>query len=333
MYAARPGLRIWKANHDGKVLATMIFKESVNAGEPVIETVDLSPQLGSPVPGEQKQFGPLLAYCDKFLVTYQKSSVWVLDPETGYVIGCHSNLGRIIDINVSNNELFVLTSGDDHFIRKISFETRVMSPCIEVQELDLNNPAQVAEIQRASSFSSFQDSDKLNKLFDGIVSNVKSQAKRIKEQITYRESSEDIETSDTDRHPATSPRIMNRIRPIREDSQSPGHSTVSNDEDDHNSNSEEEVTRKLLVDSGHHTSGSTDGEKLGEQPFDSSDDNSIKGDADGKGDAMEVIISHRHREKEIPFQHLSKEALPSDIVFEGTSKPKKKRRKKQGDVM
>ena len=53
------------------------------------------------------------------------------------MIGCHSNLGYVTGVCACNNELYVLSKGDQNFVRKIVFETTI--PCIVVEELDLND--------------------------------------------------------------------------------------------------------------------------------------------------------------------------------------------------
>ena len=70
-----------------------------------------------------------------------------MDPNTGYVIGCHSNLGYVTDVCACNNELYVLSKGDQNFVRKIVFETTI--PCIVVEELDLNDETTEEEERRS----------------------------------------------------------------------------------------------------------------------------------------------------------------------------------------
>lgn len=284
IYAARPGLRLWKATMDGKVLTTMIFKDSVNKGEPIIETLELPPRTQLPNhQGEQKQFGTLIPFDNQFLVSWQGSSVWVMDPGTGYIIGCHSNLGYVTDVAVCNNELYVLSKGDQHFIRKIVFETRI--PCIVVEELDLNGP--IAEenedddVERSSVFQFNEDQDKLDKLIDevgskmiGAICDVKSKVLEFKPFLSGEGYSTSEGLSDVDFR----------------------HDDVTSDE-----NNADGMTR----------------------PFESSNELLLRS----------CEKSPELKPKEKPFDHLSHEAFPKNIVFEGTSVGKSPKRRKKNKVI
>ena len=337
MYAARPGLRLWKATIDGKVLSTMIFKASIIKGEPLIETIDLPSQVELPPQGDQKQFGSLLVFNNQFIVTWQGSCVWVMDPGTGYIIGCHSNLGCVVDVSVCGNELFILSKGEEHFIRKIVFET-MLTKTIVVEEIDLNNPQEIAKAQRGSSISQFEDQDKFDKVIDvvgtkmkGAFSDVKSRMKEIKDQIKSRESSEDDRGSESDRFLA-SPHYLHR-----KDNESKlvlsGEAYYTSD-DKSDENDKEEITTITENDKEEITT-STELDKSDDnstRPFESSSEfmNSFE-----KSPELPTKNVQEQNDKLKPFQHLSKEAFPTDIVFEGTSigtSPKKRRKgKKKGN--
>lgn len=353
IYAARPGLRLWKATIDGKVLTTMMFKDSINKGLPPIETLELASNLGlPPQQGEYKQFGPLVTFHDQFVATWQGSCVWVMDPSTGVVVGCHSNLGCVVDVGVNKNELFVLTKGQERFVRRITFE---VNPCIVVEELDLNNPNDVLKAQRASSVSQFEDQDKLDKLIgefgnkmnDALI-NVKSRVKGFKEQIRSREQSEDDRGSESDRFSSPKGTYNKRDMGGSPDGAltSEGYSTGEEKSED--------CSKYTL---------STDDYNYSDRPFESSNElvnscerspikppgkseqtlSSHKISEDEKENnplyendtkTVEVTITHKKRENEPVFSHLSKEEFPQDIVFEGTSigtgKKKKKKKTKKG---
>lgn len=337
VYAARPGLRLWRATVDGKVLSTMMFRESINKGIPEIQTIDLPSSSEMPTQqSEQKQFGTMKPFHDQFLITFQGSNVWVLDPTTGVVVGCHSNLGCVVDVGVCDNDIFVLTKERENLVRKITFE---VSQCIVVEELDLNNPTDVIRAQRASSVNQFEDQDRIDKLLDEVgckmnraFFDVKTRVKEIKEQIISRDASEDDRGSESDRF--SSPKAYFKKGATDEFclGTSEGYSTG--------------------------IYGTTDDEDFSDRPFNSSNDSlnsSCKtGDASPpktdnsssidtterialteEKQVFDVTLTHHIREKEPVFSHLSKEEFPQDIVFQGTSigavKRKKKKKRKGKD--
>ena len=284
IYAARPGLRLWKATMDGKVLTTMIFKDSVNKGEPIIETLELPPYTQLPHQSEQKQFGTLIPFDNQFLVSWQGSSVWVLDPGTGYIIGCHSNLGYVTDVSVCNNELYVLSKGDQNFVRKIVFETTI--PCIVVEELDLNEPLDEDDEEneeRRSVFQFNEDQDKFDKLIDevgskmiGAICDVKSKVMEFKPFLSGEGYSTSEGLSDVDNF---------------------RHDDVTSDE-----NNVDNVNK----------------------PFESSNE---------LPKSCEKSPEVTQKQKEKPFNHLSHEAFPTNIVFEGTSIGRSPKRRKKSKVI
>lgn len=331
----------------------MMFKDSINKGLPPIETLELASSISlPPQQGEYKQFGPLITFHDQFLVTWQGSCLWAMDPTTGVVVGCHSNLGCVVDVGVNNNELFVLTKGQEKFIRRIAFE---VNPCIVVEELDLNNPNDVLKAQRASSVSQFEDQDKLdkligefgNKMSDALV-NVKSRVKGLKEQIRSREQSEDDRGSESDRF--SSPKGSYNKKP--QQSHGDGGGAFTSEGYSTGEEKSEDCTSKYTL--------STDDCNYSDRPFESSNelvnscerspektldekstdnmrdlDDKKPADADDEDEpppkTIEVTLTHKKREKEPVFSHLSKEEFPQDIVFEGTSigTGKKKKKKKK----
>ena len=293
IYAARPGLRLWCASIEGKVCSTMIFKDSIYKEEPQILTIELPSHNDSLVQIDQKQFGKLLVFSDRFLVSWQGSCLWVIDPSTGCVIGCHSNLGFIVDVALTGNELYVLSKGETNFIRQIIFETVVSVPCIVTEDLDLNEPRHFEKVQRSSSINHFEDQDKLEKILDEVgakvkvaISDVKWKVKEIKEQIISREESEDDRVSDSDKFQFT----------IKNSRGSP-HSNISpfvtSEEKSSSDKSNESDTNSTEI-------------ERSTEPFGSSYE-------DEKNVSLQL-------EKSKVFEHLSQKEFPPDIVFEGTSK-------------
>ena len=345
----------------------MMFRESINKGLPEIQTLDL-PSTLSVRNSEQKQFGPMKNFHDQFIVTWQGSNLWVLDPTTGVVVGCHSNLGCVVDVGVSDNEIFVLSKGKEHFVRKIVFE---VNPGFVVEELDLNNPSDVIKAQ--SSISQFENQERIDKLLDEVGSkmnraffDVKTRVKGITEQMLSREVSEDDRGSESDRF--SSPKTFYKKDAYGERclATSEGYSTGNGASTDDNEYSDRpfESSNDSLSSPGKSADSSNNVEVNETKSIQLEDDKpdqqqsvvpDVKSDVDGStpidatnagdtpGDtgntaqqSMEVVLTHKKREKAPVFGHLSKEEFAKDIVFEGTSiaspKKKKKKKTKKGNV-
>ena len=109
VFATRPGLRLWKADMDGNVKATYMFKDLLSGNTPVIGLLPDSTHKHSTALIEEKTFGLLKLYAENMLVTWNEGTLFILNPENGTIIGWHSNLGNIIDLSVCQDEIFVLT--------------------------------------------------------------------------------------------------------------------------------------------------------------------------------------------------------------------------------
>ena len=384
---------MWRATSEGKVLTTMMFRESINKGRPEILTIDL-PSCQVTPQGEQlqqKQFGPIKTFHDQFLITWQGSNVWVLDPTTGVVVGCHSNLGCVMDVGVVNNEIFVLSKAKENFVRKVLFE---VNPCIVVQELDLNNPNDVmmAQLTGSSTVNQFEDQDRLDKILDEVGSkvgraffDVKSRVIGIKEQIRSREVSEDDRAgggagSESERF--TSPRTHYAVSQTRalstlstgenylatSEGYSTGNNTAYTTDDDNEFNDRpfqsssneslggggspgknaalenasskvEETTTTTNNDTASAVDSGNNGviEATSSPNKTTKEENTDGGESGSSTQTFTVLLTHKTREKEPVFSHLSKEEFPQDIVFQGTSAPgtrkkKNKKKTKKGDL-
>ncbi|XP_065660832.1 tectonin beta-propeller repeat-containing protein 2 [Hydra vulgaris] len=302
IYAARPGLRLWCASVDGKVCSTMIFKDSIYKGEPHISTIDLPSHPDSLIQNEQKQFGKMLVFSERFLVSWQSSCLWVIDPTTGCVIGCHSNLGSIVDVALTGNELYVLSKGETNFLRQIIFETVASVPLMITDVLDFNDPFK--KVDRSSSINHFEDQDKLEKILDEVavkvetivkvaINDVKYKVKELKEQITSREESEDDPASDSDKLLSNIKNLSIRTNTVLRSMREEKSSSEKSNESDSNST---EIERPF-------------------EPLESSCED-----------------EKNQNDKKKLFEHLSQKEFPSDIVYEGTSKgttPKQTKKSKK----
>ena len=108
-YVARPGLRMWKANAEGTVEATYLFKEQVVAtAENFLILEDTTDNnLKAPPPGGL-QFGLLHVFKRDYLVTFHGSSVFLIDPVRGTLAAYHTRVGTIRAVSVCDDEIFIL---------------------------------------------------------------------------------------------------------------------------------------------------------------------------------------------------------------------------------
>ncbi|CAH1791291.1 unnamed protein product [Owenia fusiformis] len=121
IYAARPGFRIWKANIEGQVQATYVFKELIQSETcpGMVLWPDIDQQ--NDVQPKDGQYGPLMIFNSKHLLSWNSSAIYVLDIEEGTIIGCRGNMGEIVDVATINDEIFVLRKGvDERTVIRIS---------------------------------------------------------------------------------------------------------------------------------------------------------------------------------------------------------------------
>lgn len=108
LFAARPGLRLWKAGIDGVVQATYIFRDLLKSSTSGLTFIHDTTLGIVQRPEQEMQFGPLHIYEDTNIVTFLGSALFVIDPGLGAFIGYHGNLGTILDVSVCGDEIFVL---------------------------------------------------------------------------------------------------------------------------------------------------------------------------------------------------------------------------------
>ena len=121
LYCARPGFRIWKASINGTVNNTFMFKDLLSQPHnqiPVGAFVVTSIEKGVPA----TQFGPLLLYMKNYLVTWNQSCLYVLDPENSMVVGSQKYIGKIQSVVATGNEIFVLRRNTNRELIRISTE-------------------------------------------------------------------------------------------------------------------------------------------------------------------------------------------------------------------
>ncbi|XP_061173817.1 tectonin beta-propeller repeat-containing protein 2-like isoform X2 [Saccostrea echinata] len=118
LYACRPGARIWKADMNGTVSNTYLFKELLNSTHSEIQLLYKNGIPSSRV--SDHQFGPLLLYMEKYLVTWNETSLYVLSPEDNSVVGSQRALGAVVDVAVSEDEIFILRKNNERNLVRVA---------------------------------------------------------------------------------------------------------------------------------------------------------------------------------------------------------------------
>ncbi|WAR18488.1 TCPR2-like protein [Mya arenaria] len=119
LYATRPGLRVWKASISGTVVNTYIFKELLAAPHPQIPLLDFK-VTNIVRPPTVSQFGPLLLFRDRDLVTWNETTLYVLNSDSLEVVASQTNMGLIRGVVVTEGEIFVLRHGTSRNVVRIA---------------------------------------------------------------------------------------------------------------------------------------------------------------------------------------------------------------------
>jgi hypothetical protein len=116
---ARPGLRLWIADKDGKVQSTAKYKEIL-----VTSPLPAIPLYGgmttNTTPSDQWQFGKLLPWKDEWVVGWHGNTVWVLEPHSLSCKGVMTLGQKIIDVSIVNSDLYLLLVGHQRPLVKLS---------------------------------------------------------------------------------------------------------------------------------------------------------------------------------------------------------------------
>ena len=339
----------------------MIFKDSISKGEPAISTLNLPSFLDTDGPqSEPKHFGPLAVFAGDFLLSWQGSCIWVLDPNLGVVVGCHSNFGSIVDVATCSNEMFVLSKSEGQYIRRIVFENRSQSPIFEVKELSFQDDETKAKIPRNGSVHQFEEHDKIDKIIGGVmsttvgfISGVKRNVVRTIEQIKTRDESEESASSLSSSSSEEANFSINPSSPIAiiHDREVNGALQTARTPE---GRTETPTTSPCVIKTPPNLKNGSinatlpvDADGISPVPYEVSSENKapnfqetgrpsqeeLEAEKSAVKREIEVIIKHEMREKETPFQHISSKDFNSDIVFEGTSKRKPKKSRKSGKGM
>ncbi|KAJ2948237.1 hypothetical protein O0L34_g7465 [Tuta absoluta] len=106
-YCARPGLRLWRADKNGDVHQTLLFKEAISNPLTIAELLNPSLKKHSCVDTEYN-FGPLHVFREHFLVSHNEHILYVLDPRSLTAVAVVDDLRRILSVSVNKEEIFVL---------------------------------------------------------------------------------------------------------------------------------------------------------------------------------------------------------------------------------
>jgi len=119
IYAARPGLRLWKTDINGVVQTTLTFTNSAAKSQLLSRDHSSLPTTASTQNETERmqaadfpaaQFGLLQVYCSGLLVSYTSRELFVISPEDAkqVVFRYSHTTDGIVDVAVNRDEIFVL---------------------------------------------------------------------------------------------------------------------------------------------------------------------------------------------------------------------------------
>ncbi|XP_013929007.1 PREDICTED: tectonin beta-propeller repeat-containing protein 2 [Thamnophis sirtalis] len=118
LFAARPGIRLWKSDVHGMVQATYLLKDVFAAG---MKSFELYPRAGSFNKSScnfpERQFGLISCFSQEgWVLSWNEYSIYVLDTINQTMIGSLEGCGDIVSVSCTENEIFLL-KGDRDIIR------------------------------------------------------------------------------------------------------------------------------------------------------------------------------------------------------------------------
>ncbi|XP_029453833.1 tectonin beta-propeller repeat-containing protein 2 isoform X2 [Rhinatrema bivittatum] len=118
LYAARPGLRLWRADAHGTVQATFLLKDVVAGG---VEVFELYPRLESlnveKFTVSEKHLGLVSCFFQEgWVLSWDEYNIYLLDTINQAVIGGLEGSGDIVSVSCTEDEIFLL-KGDRDIIR------------------------------------------------------------------------------------------------------------------------------------------------------------------------------------------------------------------------
>lgn len=116
VYAARPGLRLWRTDVRGRVGETHVLKPLFNQDVPHFELFPRSGPTGGYRPSE-RQLGMISCFLKEgWVLSWNEYSVYVVDCTNQVIIGGLESSGDIVSVSCTENEIFIL-KGDRDILR------------------------------------------------------------------------------------------------------------------------------------------------------------------------------------------------------------------------
>ncbi|XP_078418532.1 tectonin beta-propeller repeat-containing protein 2 [Cetorhinus maximus] len=122
LYASRPGLRLWKSDVQGVVQSTLLLKNVFTSG---VKPFELLPRASSATASKgdikpnERNLGLLECFLrDGWVLSWNKTSIYVMDAVNQALIGGLEGLSGIVSVSCTEDEIFMLT--DDRDIVRIS---------------------------------------------------------------------------------------------------------------------------------------------------------------------------------------------------------------------
>ncbi|XP_051579341.1 tectonin beta-propeller repeat-containing protein 2-like isoform X2 [Myxocyprinus asiaticus] len=116
VYAARPGLRLWRTDVRGRVGETHVLKPLFNQEVPQFELFPRSGPTGGYRPSD-RQLGLVSCFLKEgWVLSWNEYSVYVVDCTNQVIIGGLESSGDIVSVSCTENEIFIL-KGDRDILR------------------------------------------------------------------------------------------------------------------------------------------------------------------------------------------------------------------------
>ncbi|XP_042372407.1 tectonin beta-propeller repeat-containing protein 2-like, partial [Plectropomus leopardus] len=116
VFAARPGLRLWRSDIRGQVEDTRLLRALFNTQVPQFELFPRPGPIGAFRPAE-RQLGLLSCFLkESWILSWNEYSIYVLDCLNEVIVGALESSGDIVSVSCCDNEIFIL-KGDRDIIR------------------------------------------------------------------------------------------------------------------------------------------------------------------------------------------------------------------------
>ena len=125
LYCVRPGFRVWKADTSGKVLTTSVYKTQILENTTALKLLPTTTK-STIAELDDKNFGRILPYLGKLLLTYHASSLYIIDPDSGKLLACQHDLGNIQSLCVCDDEIFMLRHNSSRAIIRLALKPLII---------------------------------------------------------------------------------------------------------------------------------------------------------------------------------------------------------------